>query len=162
MTYESLAHKLMESFLRIKKINRNHSPVAGLKHSEIVLLFCINKAVKPGELGITISEIGHLLKVTSPTVTQLVNGLQKQELIERNIDKEDRRAVRIRLTNKGEKVIKKAWQTFLHSFTGLAEHLGEEKSRELVDLLTQVFSYFNSLQEANDNSVDESGGLLND
>jgi DNA-binding transcriptional ArsR family regulator len=41
------------------------------------------------------------LNVTSPTVTQHINSLEAQELVERHADPADRRVVRIRLSDKG-------------------------------------------------------------
>jgi len=139
--------KLMESFLQFKKLHWNRSPVAGFKPSEIMVLFCIKKRVKPDEPGIKVSELSSHLKVTSPTITQLVNSLEESGLVERTMDKEDRRAVRVRLTDDGENVIKKAWQAFSASFSGLVDYLGEEKSNELAELLAEVFSYFNERRE---------------
>ena len=97
-----------------------------------------------------VSEISKLLHVTSPTITQLLKGLEATGLIERHIDPTDRRAVGITLTKKGEMVTQKAADTFSASFDGLIEYLGEEQSNQLAELLTRVFRYFDE-QAANIN-----------
>ena len=90
-----------------------------------------------------VSEISKQLHVTSPTVTQLVNGLEANGLIKRNSDPVDRRAVGITLTEKGERVTEQAAEAFSASIQGLIEFLGEEQSNQLTELLSKVFRYYN-------------------
>lgn len=142
--------KVLESFFQFKKLNWHQGPIAGLKSSEIFLLFKIKKTAKSEAPGIKISEISRLLKVAPPTITQLINGLETHGFVERSADKEDRRAVRISLTDKGESVIKKASEELFTSFNGLVDYLGEEKSADLADLLSKVYFYFNEVKKIND------------
>ncbi|WHH57885.1 MarR family transcriptional regulator [Petroclostridium sp. X23] len=141
------AQRLVECFSRFHRINWHQKPIVGLKHSEIRVLFCIKKEVGTDATGIKISEISNTLRVTSPTVTQLVNGLESNGFVERSIDPEDRRVVQIRLTEKGEDVIKKASDAFHASLNGLVEYLGQEKSAALIELLSEVFVYFNEIKK---------------
>ena len=83
-----------------------------------------------------------MLQVTSPTVTQLLKGLEANGLVERHIDPMDRRAVGITLTEKGEVITQKAMDAFVSSFEGLINYLGEEESNELAELLAKVFRYY--------------------
>lgn len=90
-----------------------------------------------------VSEISKLLHVTSPTITQMLKGLEANGLVERHIDPNDRRSVRIALTERGEKVAQHAEKIFTDSFIGLAEFLGEEESNQLIELLSKAYRYFN-------------------
>lgn len=146
---DSTMQKLAEAFFQFKKLSWHHSPIGSLKSSELFVLFCIKDSTKPDDSGIMISEISRHLKVAPPTVTQLVNGLVTNGFVERSTDKEDRRAVRIKLTEKGEGAVKKAKDALIVTFGGLVEFLGEDKSIELSDLLGQVFTYFKGLEEYN-------------
>lgn len=92
---------------------------------------------------IRVSEISKLLHVTSPTITQLLKGLEANGLVERRIDPHDRRAVSILLTEKGEAITQKAMDDMSAIFQGLIEYLGEEQSNQLVELLSEAFHYFN-------------------
>jgi DNA-binding MarR family transcriptional regulator len=51
------------------------------------------------------SDIGRILKVTKPNVTFLVDKLEEQELILRKHDENDRRIIKICLTESGRKAI---------------------------------------------------------
>lgn len=145
-TENPTVRKLMESFFQFKRMNWQQNPHPGIKHSEMMLLFIIKRSVSPDSPGIKVSEISNLMKVTSPTITQLIKSLESQGLVERKMDEEDRRAVRIKLTDKGEIFIKKAGKAILVSFQGLVDYLGEEKSNELAELLLRSATYFNNMK----------------
>lgn len=140
--------KLMSALMQFKRLGWHHQPIAGCKPSEIRVLFCIKKGTNPHSTEMKVSEISKRLHVTSPTVTQLLKGLEANELIERNIDPIDRRAVGVKLTERGEKVVQQAMDAFTDSMHGLIEYLGEEQSNQFADLLTKAFRYFNE-REAN-------------
>lgn len=142
-----VARKLLIAFTQFHRLNWKQSPVEGLKPSEIFVLFCIKRAVKPASPGIKISDISSTLRVATPTTTQLVNSLEKGGFVERTTDKEDRRAVRVKLTEKGEGMVKKASDSLFDSFSGLVEYLGEEESNELAELLSKTFVYFNEIKK---------------
>jgi|SRR5579883_1632188 DNA-binding MarR family transcriptional regulator len=89
-----------------------------------------------------VSEISKLMHVTSPTITQMLKGLEAHGLIERHIDPNDRRAVRIALTERGQEVVQRAEEIYRNSFSGLVEYLGEEESDRLAELLLKAHRYF--------------------
>ncbi len=142
MTDNTTAHKLLQAFMQFNKAEWNRRTIEGHKPSEMTVMFCIKKKMKPNTPGMMVSEISSLLHVTSPTITQLIKGLETKGLVERTIDPSDRRAVRIKLTDKGEKVTAKAEAVFNLSFNGLISYLGEEESNLLADLLFKVFTYY--------------------
>ena len=144
------AQKLMRTFMQFGRAAWHQRSIAGCKPSEIKVLFCIKKSVKPGASEIKVSQISKLLQVTPPTVTQLLKGLEANGLIERHIDPLDRRAVGITLSEKGEMVTRQAADTFSASLDGLIEYLGEEQSNQLAELLSRVYHYY-SMQAANAN-----------
>lgn len=137
-----VAQKLLEAFVKFHKLNWKQSPMVNLKSSEIMVLFSVKKLMNPDIPGIKMSDISNSLKVASPTITQLISSLETNGFVERTMDKEDRRAVRVKLTAKGEKAIKKASEAFLDAFNGLAEYLGEDDSIQLAELLSKTFAYF--------------------
>lgn len=137
-----VAQKLLEAFTQIHKVNWKQSPIASLRSSEVRVLFSVKKLMKSEIPGVKMSDISSALRVASPTITQLINGLETNGFVERTMDKEDRRAVRVRLTAKGEGAIEKASEAFFNAFNGLAEYLGEEDSNRLAELLSKTFAYF--------------------
>lgn len=144
-----IAQRLLEAFTQFRRLAWKQSSIMGLKPSEIMVLFSIKKTAEPDSPGIKVSDISSCLKVATPTITQLINGLETNGFVKRTMDKEDRRAVRVRLTDEGERVLKKAHNALSDAFNGLVEYLGEEKSNELAELLTKVFVYFSEIKKEN-------------
>lgn len=138
----STAQKLLKSFSQFRKTGWHEKQIAGLNPSEIKVLLAIKHSAIEGKTDLKVSEISSILHVTAPTVTQIINKLEKDGYVIRNMDPSDRRAVKIRLTEKGLDITKKARRIFSESFTGLVEFLGEEDSEKLEELLTKVFHYF--------------------
>ena len=69
-------------------------------------------------------QLGQRLKITSATLTGIVDRLEKSDLVERRPHPEDRRAILVCLTGKGQKYAKninrimdEANQEFLNGFT---------------------------------------------
>lgn len=147
MGVKNSADKLLATFTQFQKTDWDQKIIPGYKTSELKVLLCIKNKTSEKSVGVMVSEISNTLRVTSPTVTQLVNGLERGGLVGRYIDPLDRRVVRIQLTKKGLVIAKQAEAKFSASFQGLVHHLGEEQSDVLADLLTQVFSYFEQNQK---------------
>jgi DNA-binding MarR family transcriptional regulator len=141
-TATTTAQRLMRAFMQFGRAEWHQRSIMGYKPSEIRVLFCIKKGGKPGTSESTVSEISKLLHVTSPTVTQLIKGLEAEGLIERTTNLTDRRVVGIKLTEKGEEVTQRARKDFLESINGLIEYLGEEQSEQLAELLLKAFNYY--------------------
>jgi DNA-binding MarR family transcriptional regulator len=133
--------KLMECLIKFRKIHMNHHQMLGLKSNDNYLLFVIKKYVTQEPDGIKVSELSGLLNVTSPTITQQINSLEQNGYVERAMDKEDRRAVRIKLTEKGEEKLKENKDFLLKSTNELIEYLGTENSRKLTELLSMVSDF---------------------
>ncbi len=113
-----------------------------MKPSEFMVLHQVKHSFMEGTDGMMVSEISNNLKIARPTVTQLVNSLQKKGFLEKRRDEHDKRVVRIHLSEKGKELAKKGADEFYRRFEGLAEHLGNKKSEELAELLQEVFEYF--------------------
>lgn len=147
-----LASKLMEIFAQFKRIHMKQSPIEGMTHGEVMLLIRVSKLARPEEQGIKVSDISSSMKVAPPSITQLINTLEAGGYVERSMDKSDRRAVRVKLTEKGEGVVVKANEIFSQTINGLISYLGEEKSKELIDIMEKVYVYFRKMNESNLNS----------
>lgn len=154
LTAETTAQRLAQSLMQLNKalmlLNRAelHQHFAGCKRSEIGVLFMIRHGAKSESRVMKVSEISKEMQVTTPTITQVLKGLEANGWIERRADPNDRRAVGIALTARGEELAQRAEKVFLASFQGLAEYLGEEQSNQLAELLCKAFRYFNERENS--------------
>jgi DNA-binding MarR family transcriptional regulator len=99
--------------------------------------------------NLSMSEIGHLLGIQKSNITPLVNKLVKVGLVSRYIDHNDRRIIRITLTDQGRHYVQRgkemAKQNLELEFAGFSQ---EDLSR-----LSGSFKEINSLL----NAVDKEG-----
>ena len=152
-TTDATAQKLSQSLMQFNKafmqFHRDSvsQHIAGHKMSEIGVLMMISRGsrcgARSGVRNMKVSEISKMMHVTSPSITQVLKGLEADGLIERHSDPADRRTVWIALTEQGEEMAGKAHEAFLASFHGLVDYMGEAQSNQLASLLSVAFRYFN-------------------
>lgn len=145
-TAKQLAHKLLATFGELRRLHWRYSPIPGLTPGEMMLMVSIKRGQEADETGLNVSEIGNLLHVSSPTVTQQVNSLVARGYVEKTVDRADRRVVRITLTARGDVVVQKAFEHIVCSYEGLVTYLGEEDTNKLIELFAKMFTYFSDLQ----------------
>lgn len=137
------SQRLMEAFFRFSKLHMLR-PKEGFRPPEMAMLHTLHRSIGNHPAGLKVSDLSQLMHVTPPMVTQLVNALEARSLVKRSMDSTDRRAVRVRITEEGCLVMRRANDAFLTSFDQLVAHLGHEKSVLLADLLTEVFEFVSS------------------
>lgn len=155
-----VGHRLLAALKTLRRAHWQQS-VEGHKPSEMTLLICIAKRSQSTE-GIKVSELSRFMGLTPPTVTQLINSLEAKDMVERQADPTDRRVVRIKLTEQGEIVTRKAKGHMDDMLGRLVEYLGEEESNQLADLLLKVHAFagenpppdLNRLQMNGDEKID--------
>jgi DNA-binding MarR family transcriptional regulator len=87
---------------------------------------------------LTMSDLGKKLYISRPNVTVLIDKLISYGFAERLTDKEDRRFVRIRLTSKGTRFIKKNIKLFKEQIRSRLTSLSEEELNIFSTSLQQV------------------------
>jgi DNA-binding MarR family transcriptional regulator len=134
-----IAKELMDALMQFRRLHFNMKPDSCIKPSEIILLYQISEINMD---GIKVSELSDKMKVKSPTITQSINSLELYGYVERSVDLTDRRAVIIRITEKGKEFVAENQQKFIARIKGLVSFLGEENSKVLTELIAQMYIYF--------------------
>lgn len=138
-----LARSLMDTFKRLNRVihmTMFKSLEPRQKMTPLFVMIRLKKANPQG--GMRVSEIAASVGITVPAVTQIVTSLEKSGLVHRAMDPEDRRAVRVMLTPKGEAMLDPALKSYDDSFAALIEYLGSADSEKLLELLTKVERFF--------------------
>ncbi len=167
-TTDATAQRLSQSLMQFNKAfmqfhrDAMSQQVAGHKMSEIGVLLMISRGAQCGARAraMKVSEISKMMHVTSPSITQVLKGLEAHGLIERRSDAADRRTVWISLTESGEKIAQQARASFLIAFQGLVEYMGEEQSDQLATLLSTAFRYFNEKASSMPEFIEHEEGVL--
>lgn len=106
----------------------------GLSEGRFVLLFLLDSAAD----GLAPNTLAELAGVTRATVTGLLDGLEREALIERHADDRDRRALRIRLTRKGRRVASVVFEQHGRWIASLYGTLSAAERVQLAALLEKV------------------------
>ena len=89
-----------------------------------------------GEQGLALSEVGELLSLSSPNITNVVDRLEEKGWVRRTLHGRDRRVKIIQLTEQGEELEGRVFElhgTRLEEMLGA--HLNEKDQQELIRLL---------------------------
>ncbi|WP_175691237.1 MarR family winged helix-turn-helix transcriptional regulator [Burkholderia anthina] len=106
----------------------------GLSEGRFVILFLLDAA---GD-GLAPNVLAEQAGVTRATVTGLLDGLEKDALIERTADLTDRRALLIRLTRQGKRLATKIFDQHSRWIGSLFANLTSKERQQLAALLAKV------------------------
>jgi len=138
-----IAKQLMDSYFQsMPRRNWMHKMAkSDQKPGERMVLYFIGRHTKNEGTGLMVSEIGKILNLTSPTITQHINSLEAQGLVERLADPGDRRVVRIRLTDEGNQFVRRIEEGRLQMFVELVSHLGEGESVHFAETMKKASDF---------------------
>lgn len=146
-------YEAYQAFLAdVRKLNRTKLlwlGQFGIKPSELRLLMCLQEEGCGGYKSRTISELSKQLQVTSPTVTQMVNHLIGNGYLMRSPNSQDRRVRQISLTEKGESLVARTYESYRTLFENLFTRLGQDKSDQLMALLQEVTDHLKDIHREN-------------
>jgi len=121
---------LSESIARLRramrKAARSAEPAKTLTVAQLELLSCLaeHPGSRPGELA-------RMLRLAPNTVTTLINAMMPRDLISRTTADNDRRAVAMRLTERGERAVRDWQATNVAILSSAAAALSPAQQRAL-------------------------------
>lgn len=139
-----ITHELFQLMKQFPRPKLKRSSANGLTPSEYELLAMLVINLDEGKTAFTVTELSNMLQITPAGVTHLVNPLEESGYIRRLADSNDRRIVRIGLTEKGTQTAETLILEVRELLIGLVEYLGEEDSLTLIGLMTKAVNYFSS------------------
>jgi DNA-binding MarR family transcriptional regulator len=139
-----LTQELFQIMKRFPRPKLKQSSIDGLTRSEYELLVMLVMNLDANKTALSVSELADLLIITPAGVTHLINPLEDRGYIKRLQDRNDRRIVLIGLTDMGTEVAEALIAEVQEQLIGLVNHLGEEDSKTLVDLMSRAIEFFDS------------------
>lgn len=148
-TLENLAQRYQEldvasvetclAFLRttvdVQVALETHFARYGLSMGKFTLLMQLSQA---NEQGLTPSECAERSGVTRATITGLLDGLERDGLIQRQPSLSDRRMLSVHLTEKAHQLMSKMLPDHFCRTTGLMAQLTSEEKKTLIELLQKL------------------------
>lgn len=105
--------------------------------------------------NIKAADLSELLELSRPSITRILNDLERKGLITRNIDKNDRRRVHIELTNSGLKALETANSRLLHIAERLVVSLGDSDTDKLIELIDKLTGIYKEMADESGERIDE-------
>lgn len=86
----------------------------------------------------TIGDLSHKMYLAFSTTTDLVDRMEKNELVQRVRDEQDRRVVRIHLLPEGERIIQEVIEKRQNYLRDLLQEFAVDEAQELLKLLKKL------------------------
>jgi len=126
---------LEEAFFifRRKLLDTVREESIGLQYpaSHIETLYFIAKKGNP-----SMKDIATHLKITPPSVTAIIETMQKKDLLIRVLSEKDRRTIRVTLTPKAWKLFRTFHEKKIAVLTSMLSKLDDTKQKQLITILT--------------------------
>lgn len=87
------------------------------------------------------SQLADAMNVTTGRISAVLSALEKKGQIVRSVDPNDRRAVRVELTEAGRERGRKDMEEARSAFCWIFSQMGERRTREFVDLMREFSTY---------------------
>ncbi len=104
------------------------------------------------------SDLSEAAMVSTSSLTIMLNRLVDDGLVERLSAPEDRRVIKVRLTEKGKVLLKKVHEGYLDVLENVVASLAEDKKEVLLKLLTEVKQIMDDLGNRGENRADGRNG----
>jgi len=141
------ANELMRVLREFKRDMRRPTHTHGMKPGEMAVMRTVaHHQIETGK-GIRVSEIGKILKIANPTVTQFINVLEKTGWVTRKMDNNDRRSVLVYLTEEGKSRHQWFEDTMTEMFQSLTQHIGLVDTEHLIRIMPKAFSYMETYMQ---------------
>lgn len=135
-----IAERLFEAFRSVGPLKRRHGFGHASRPGEYQLIHRLWHG--DPEAGLRVGDLAEWLGVKPPTVSRMVDALERKGLVERCADGDDRRAIRVRLSSAGRGMARGFHERALAETAKLVDYLGVEDGERLVGLLERTASYF--------------------
>jgi len=137
-----LIEELMHVFMNLKKYKfQDFTNCAGLTHNEKMILFILHDISKDNRVSLSV--LRERIKLAPSTITPIITLLEDKKLIERNIDKSDRRNIFLKISPKGEEQIERVRIEVKSVMSKYIEYMGEEDTKQLIRLISKTTEFFN-------------------
>jgi len=135
MNYLDLAKQLMQAMHLLKKSKPKVNVIDVLQGGTFILQYLLdrNEAVLPNEIS---SE----MEISTSRIAAALNNLEQKRLINREINKNDRRQILVTLTTEGKELAEKQRQEVETHISHMLQGLGEHDAMEFVRILNKIVS----------------------
>ena len=118
----------------------------GISGAQWGILRQLHRAEQEGHDGLRLSDLGKRLLVRPPSVTNLVDRLERAGLVARSTAIRDQRAKHVKMTGAGRELVARVLRQHPAQIREVLAGLNDDEQRELHDLMTKLGEHLQSLQ----------------
>ena len=146
MGYPDLAAEVMAKTMRMMKSSFWPKRANAFLHGEMFILnFLINC-----QTDALPSELATAMNTSTARIAVALKSLESKELIQRRIDKDDRRKVIVSITEEGKRIVLSERQEMRDRMVRILTELGEEDTREYIRIVERITKISDSIFSAKD------------
>jgi DNA-binding MarR family transcriptional regulator len=123
----------------INRHMRHASSQSNLKQITRVQWLLLRHLKRKG--GCTIGQLADYLNVRSSTMSQMIDRLEKANLVNRELTPSDARVKTVCLTELGEEIIRQSEMHWVDELAGPFDHFTEEERLQLVGLMKKLVDH---------------------
>ena len=129
---QTLVQRMMSVMRHVRHVNPLNEPMLSPAH--VHLLFAIGGKKE----GISVKELAEGASVTPGAITQFIDTLVEKGLVMREGDPNDRRIVRLKLTQLAKNQFEKFRKAHLASFCRVFDVLSDDEIKQLTALISRI------------------------
>jgi len=136
---QDTSQKLVETLFTFKRFVFSQIQKTKLLSPEKIIQFETLSFIKK-QPQTKMKDLAKFFCITPPSVTSLIDKLEKQRLIIRNHDKKDRRNISLELTTAGETFLKTSQQLMHTEMLHLFKALTEKDKKNLINIYQKIYN----------------------
>jgi DNA-binding MarR family transcriptional regulator len=135
------------------RVQRAHFARFGISESQWKVLWNLHQAELDGDPGLHLADLSRRMLIRPPTVTGIVDRLEKGGLLVRRAEELDSRAKQVVLTDKGRRLVARVLAVHHGQFGNVMGALGVAEQAQLDRLLARLREHLAALAEDTGNRV---------
>ncbi len=135
-----IAHQIRHLAIAYDSDLNAHLSGDGLSGPRLALMLRLlaEESFGSGEAGVSPTHLSECQNVSKNTISSLLRGLEEQGLIERDLDPDDRRMFRIRLTGAGRRIVHETTAGHVAHLDHMVRDLDARERTQLITLLEKL------------------------
>lgn len=138
-------HRLFTIFYQFQQLQLSVLMPEGISKHDFATLMCmVHIGNKCENSEVSISMLARALQVSPPAVSRTIRGLEERGLVLREVDAKDRRNTFVKLTDKGENVLRESEQQVSDFTSTVMTNMNQDDLERLLNYLEQFVETANA------------------
>jgi MarR family 2-MHQ and catechol resistance regulon transcriptional repressor len=159
-TTEEAFRAILRTFGLIKRNMEPYFSGYGISGAQWGVLRVLHRAEDQGEEGLRLTDLGNRLLVRPPSITTVVDRLERQGLVARRASTTDRRAKTVSLSPAGRELVARILEVHPARIRAILGGLSLEEQAQLLALLGRLQTHMEGLLEQSEHEESETHAVV--